>query len=212
MAKILLLEDDPLLGETLEELLTNDGHDVRWATDGEAAAEAAYAEEFDLYLLDINVPLLDGFDLLEALRNAGDGTPAIFITALHDIASMTRGFEAGASDYLKKPFDPDELRLRIRARLNTASGNVLRYGPIAYDPHTGTVTRDGKSVEPGPIRTEILRLLIENVGRTIDKSVLLDLLGHPSDQALRFHISKLSQQLGISITNIRGVGYRLEVL
>ncbi len=212
MARILLLEDDPVLGESLQELLQEHGFDTVWVTDGEAAAERAYNERFDLYLLDINVPLLNGFDLLSALRDASDRTPAVFISALRDIASMTKGFEAGAGDYIKKPFDVEELLLRIRARIGEIGESVLRYGDISYDPSSGRITRGAEPVDLGEIQREIWRLLIENTGQTIDKGELLDLLEHPSDQALRFHISSLNRKLGIKITNVRGVGYRLEAL
>ena len=211
MARILLLEDDPVLGESLQELLTRNGYETLWVTDGETAADTVYEQRFDLYLLDINVPLLNGFDLLGALREAEDRTPAIFISALRDIASMTKGFACGAEDYLKKPFDIDELLLRIKARTRSLGG-ILRYGALTYDPADGSVTREGKPVDLGEIRQEVFRLLVTNIGKTIDKTQLYELLEHPSDQALRFHMSRLKHQLGIEITNVRGVGYRLEAL
>jgi len=211
MAGILLLEDDPVLGESLQELLIRNGYDTLWVTDGEAAADAAFGAGFDLYLFDINVPLLNGFDLLGALRDAEDRTPAIFISALRDIDSMTKGFAAGAEDYLKKPFDVDELLLRIKARTHSLGG-LLHYGEVTFNPSEGSVTRQRQNVDLGEIRTAIFRLLISNIGKTIDKTQLLDLLEQPSDQALRFHISRLKHQLGIDITNVRGVGYRLEIL
>ncbi|UFS62604.1 response regulator transcription factor [Sulfurimonas sp. HSL-3221] len=211
MARILLLEDDPVLGESLQDLLTRNGFETAWVTDGEAAADAAFDAPFDLYLFDINVPLLGGFDLLSALRDAEDRTPAIFISALRDIDSMTKGFAAGAEDYLKKPFDIDELLLRIKARTHQLE-RQLRYGEITFNPADGRVSKNNRSIDLGEIRTAIFRLLVTNVGQTIDKSELLELLEQPTDQALRFHISRLKQQLGIDITNVRGVGYRLESL
>ena len=211
MARILLLEDDPVLGESLQDLLQRHGHETIWVTDGEAAADRAFDTPFDLYLFDINVPLLNGFDLLGALRDAEDRTPAIFISALRDIDSMTKGFAAGAEDYLKKPFDIDELLLRIKARTHQLE-RQLRYGEITFNPADGRVSKNSRSVDLGEIRTAIFRLLITNVGQTIDKTELLELLEQPTDQALRFHISRLKQQLGIDITNVRGVGYRLESL
>jgi len=211
MARILLLEDDPVLGESLQDLLSRQGYDTVWVTDGEAAADAAFEQKFDLYLFDINVPRLGGFDLLGALRGAEDRTPAVFISALRDIASMTKGFAAGAEDYIKKPFDIDELLLRIKARTRSFGGAV-QYGDISYHPDNRSVTRGGRPVDLGEIRTEMFRMLVTNIGQTIDKTQLYDLLEHPSDQALRFHVSKLKQQLAIDITNVRGIGYRLEAL
>lgn len=209
---ILLLEDDPVLGESLEALLEEHGFDVTWVVDGEEAAETAYAHPYDLYLFDINVPQLNGFDLLEALRRADDNTPAIFLTALRDIDSMTRGFNAGAEDYIKKPFDIDELLLRIEARIRPLGREQLVYKGIVYDTLHNRVTRDGHEIDLGDIQKAIWHRLVAHVGQTIDKTELLEMLDHPSDQALRFHISKLNQKLGIKITNVRSVGYRLEPL
>jgi len=104
--KILLLEDDRALGETLEELLREDGYDVDWVIDGAEAADKTFEQKYDLYIFDINVPEIDGFDLLESLRNAKDDTPTIFISALVDIKTIAKGFELGADDYIKKPFFP----------------------------------------------------------------------------------------------------------
>lgn len=210
MAAILLLEDDPVLGDSLHDLLTSKGYATRWVTDGEEAADATYAEHFDLYLFDINVPQLGGFDLLSALREADDHTPAIFISALRDIGSLTRGFEAGADDYLKKPFDVKELLLRIRARL--PHHHAIAYGALLYEPQGARLSRNGEVIDLGEIQKQIFTRLIQNVGQTLDKGVLLELLDHPSEQALRFHISKLKHKLGIDIVNVRGVGYRLEAL
>jgi len=210
MAGILLLEDDPVLGESLEALLQSRGYEVTWVTDGERAADAAFEGGFALYLFDINVPLLNGFDLLGALREADDRTPAIFLTALRDIASMTKGFAAGAEDYIKKPFDVDELLLRVEARMHRDTRRQLQYGDIVYDLQRGSVMKNGTEVDLGDIQKSIWHRLVTDVGRTVDKTELLEMLDHPSDQALRFHISKLNQKLGIKITNVRTVGYRLE--
>ena len=99
--KILLLEDDRLLAETLEELLLESGYDVSLVCSGDKAADVSYEQKFDLYIFDINVPEINGIDLLEALRSSDDKTPAIFISALVDLNSITRGFEVGADDYIK---------------------------------------------------------------------------------------------------------------
>jgi len=114
--KILLLEDDLILGETLEEMLQEAHYDVLWVKDGEEAAEATFDTIYDLYILDINVPKINGFQLLEELRAAGDNTRVIFISAMSDMASISKGFRLGADDYLKKPFFPEELLVRIDAK------------------------------------------------------------------------------------------------
>lgn len=210
MARILLLEDDPVLGESLQDLLVSKGFETDWVTDGEAALDATYDTPYDLYLFDINVPLLNGFDLLGALRETDDRTPAIFISALRDIASLTKGFAAGADDYVKKPFDVQELLVRVMSKLQQM--RALHYGPLRFDPQKGILTRNGEPVDLGEIQKNIFALLIANTGQTIDKQTLMDFLEHPTDQALRFHISKLKQKLSVDISNVRGVGYRLEKL
>ena len=117
MKKILLLEDDEILYETLVELLEAESFEVVHVKDGREALDATFVSGFGVMLLDVNVPFIDGFELLEELREAGNKTPAIFLTALTDIASLSHGFEIGADDYIKKPFDFDELLIRIRALL-----------------------------------------------------------------------------------------------
>lgn len=117
MSKILLLEDDPLLSATLLDLLRAEGFEVVHAIDGEEALEISYAQKFDLYLLDINVPLLNGIDFLKLLRDSGDLTPAFFISALRDIKTISQAFDTACDDYIKKPFDFDELLVRIKAHI-----------------------------------------------------------------------------------------------
>jgi len=114
-SSILLMEDDRLLGETISELLTDDGYEVEWVKDGHSAAESTYDNSYSLYIFDINVPEINGFELLEDLRSASDNTPTIFISALVDLNSITKGFELGADDYIKKPFFPEELLIRVKS-------------------------------------------------------------------------------------------------
>jgi len=109
MMEILLLEDDKILCESLKEFLESEGYSVDTAHRGTEVFDLTFAKTYDLYILDVNVPDTDGFDVLEALKEAGDETPAIYITALTDINSISKGFAIGAEDYIKKPFDPEEL-------------------------------------------------------------------------------------------------------
>ena len=115
--KILLLEDDMMLGDTIKELLEQNGYHVDLATDGEAAVELSFDTVYDMYIFDINVPLLDGFELLSSLRHAEDTTPTLFISAMTDLQTMTKGFALGAEDFIKKPFFPEELLLRVNAKM-----------------------------------------------------------------------------------------------
>lgn len=207
--KILLLEDDYILGETLQELLMSHGYTAVWVRDGERAASEAYETHYDLYVFDVNVPEIDGFDLLEALRDASDQTPVIFISALTDISSITKGFKLGAQDYLKKPFFPEELLVRIKARLQPHSSEII-HEAITYYPQTRDVLKNGKPISLGEVQLPLLELFITNIGRTLTKETLLDILEHPSDTALRVAINKLKQTTQWEIVNLRGIGYRLE--
>ncbi len=215
MQRILLVEDDETLGETLRDLLSGDGFDTVWVKDGESALEESFKKRFDLFLLDVKVPFMDGFDLLRRLRESGDDTPAIFISALTDIDSLSEGFESGADDYMKKPFDFDELLVRIRALISRrygASGTVLSYGEIRYDIETEKITRDGESLHLPPFEKRLLKLFLQHKGKVLSKDDISYFLAEDepiSDQALRVHVNKL-RKAGFIITNLRGIGYRLE--
>lgn len=207
--KILLLEDDLLLGETLEEMLQDAHYDVNWVKDGEEAVEATFNTPYDLYILDINVPKINGLQLLEELRAAGDDTRVIFISALSDISSITKGFHLGAEDYLKKPFFPEELLVRIDAKF-TKFQKFIQHRDITFNPHNNEVHKKGRLITLGDVQLPLLRLFIQNIGKTLLKETLFDLMEHPSDSALRVAINKLKNTTGWEIKNIRAVGYRLE--
>jgi DNA-binding response OmpR family regulator len=207
--KILLLEDDPIIGETLEEMLTEKHYDVHWVKDGEEAADATYETPHDLYILDINVPKINGLQLLEDLREAGDNTRVIFISALSDIATITQGFSLGADDYLKKPFFPEELLIRIEAKF-AKFPKVIQHGKIVFNPKNNEVYKEDHHIALGDVQLPLLRIFIQNIDQTITKESLFDLMEHPSDTALRVAINKLKNTTEWEIQNIRGVGYRLE--
>lgn len=212
LKKILLLEDDRELGDTLQELLEDAGYDVKLVRNGEEAIDASYDERFDLYVFDINLPDMQGTDLLESLRDADDATPTIFISALSDIKSIARGFEVGADDYIKKPFMPEELLIRINAKLaQNDTDSVVRVGDLEYDPNARSVKKNGRLISLGEVHTALLHELLVNRNSIVDKLSLLDLLEHPSDAALRVAINKLKKVTGIDIKNIRGVGYTVEI-
>lgn len=206
---ILLMEDDLSLGETLYDLLEDAGYTVDWARDGDQAAALSYEKRYDLYVFDINVPQIDGFELLKGLRDAQDTTPVIFISALVDLASITKGFSLGADDYLKKPFFPEELLLRVQTKL-TRQSPLLAHGEITFDTISREIKRNGRFLSLGEVQQALLILFIANVGRTLDKEILLEALEHPSESALRVHINKLKQTTGWNIINVRSIGYRLE--
>ncbi len=209
MPKILLLEDDPLLSQTLLSLLRHEGFEVLHASDGEEALELSYESGCDLYLLDINVPLLSGIDFLKALRESGDTTPAFFLSAMKDIGTITKAFDSACDDYIKKPFDFDELLVRIKAHI-VKKNPVMVYGNFQYDLALKRLFLEGKEVDLGQVEKEIFDLLARNKGQLIYKEQFLDVMEKPSDVALRVHITKLKKRLGLRVSNIKGIGYRLE--
>lgn len=209
--KILLLEDDTILAQTMVQVLEQENYDVTLVEDGEEVMDATYENKYDLYLFDINVPLIDGMEALKLLRQAEDNTPAFFITALIDIKSVLEGFNCGCDDYIKKPFDIDELIARIQATLKRKNP-VLEYNDIIFDLLENRVLKNNEEVALGNVEKEIFALLIRNVNRTVDKSTFFDYMNKPSEAGLRVLISKLKKVLDLNITNTKGIGYKLEKL
>lgn len=207
--KILLLEDDLLLAETLKELLESEAYEVTLVLNGEAAAEASYEDTFDLYVFDINVPEINGLELLEGLRSADDKTPAIFISALVDLNSISKGFAVGADDYIKKPFFPEELLIRVNAKLVHIQPHIIYYGLLEFDLHSKILRKEGQILALGEVQERLFELFITNIDKVLDKSYLLESLEKPSSTALRVAITKLKQTTGLNIQNLRGIGYVL---
>lgn len=207
---ILLLEDDNLLAETLQSLLQDEGYDVTLVMDGGAAADASYEGQFDLYIFDINVPEINGLELLESLRSADDKTPAIFISALVDLNSITKGFEVGADDYIKKPFFPEELLIRVNAKLAQKSLSTINLGDLEFDPKKKLLRKNGSALALGEVQERLFELFINNIDQVMDKDILMDCLEKPSPTALRVALTKLKQTTGLNIQNLRGIGYILE--
>ncbi len=214
MARILLVEDDPILSETLMELLEDEGYKLTLAQSANEAIDATYSNEFELMLLDVNIPDFNGFELLKMLRNSGNKTPSIFLTSLNDIASLSRGFEVGADDYIKKPFDFDELLIRIQALLrksfNTKT-NEVKYNSLVYKISTNELFDATHLIQLAPQEKKILSLLFKRISETITKQELLhelDSVNESSDGALRVYMTKL-RKVGLEIQTIKGIGYRL---
>ncbi len=208
MNKLLLLEDDPSLSKILIKYLSKHGYELDWAKNGEEAIDLSYDNKYDLYLLDINVPLLNGIDLLKALRDADDHTPAIIISALRDASSVTKGFIAGADDYMKKPFDPEELLIRIRAKTSTLQ-KALQFKDFEINMTKEEISYKAKPISLGRVQKSILLSLIKSHPDPVNKDDLMSLLDKPSDLTLRVHISKLKKKFDLQIKSIRGVGYQI---
>lgn len=215
LIKILLLEDDFLFGETLVDLLEDEGYEVSHYANGQDALDAIYASKFDVYLLDINVPLINGTTLLGELRASNDNTPAIFLTSHKDKETLELGFENGADDYMIKPFDTDELLLRLKALLKRSKKNVnIQVGKLSHDVSHRTILYDGYALDLSKKEYELLVLLMNNANAAVPKELIFDELWSSaesgSDGAIRVYINRLKQLLPEqSIENIRGVGYKL---
>ena len=207
--KILLLEDDALLAETLHELLESEGYSVNVVACGNDAVDITYDKEFDLYIFDINVPDINGLELLQSLREADDKTPTIFISALIDLKSISKAFEIGAEDYIKKPFFPEELLIRVNSKL-AAKNSAIKYKNLEFDPKTKTLRKDGKVIALGEVQEQLFELFINNISNVLDKEILMECLERPSPVALRVALTKLKQTTGLEIKNLRGIGYILE--
>lgn len=207
--KILLLEDDYELAQTLKEILEAAKYSVDMVHTGNDAIEASYKNSYDLYVFDINVPDLTGIELLQSLREADDTTATIFISALVDLNTIAKGFEVGAEDYIKKPFFPQELLIRVKAKLSQANKSI-EYKNLRYNPDKKELFLDGNIVALGEVQECLCNIFFTNIGNVLDKSILMDCLVHPSDTALRVAINKLKQSTNLPIKNIRGVGYILE--
>ena len=207
MMKLLLLEDDQILSETLQLFLKNEGYEVDVALSMDEAENLCYENKYDLYLFDINLPEGSGLELLKNLRHAEDNTPTIFITALTDMYSMSQGFELDAIDYIKKPFDPQELLIRLKAKFKN---DIIHLGEITYDKEAQFLQKNGNLIDIGNVQYKIFTKLLENIGNLVSVDELYECLEQPSNTALRVAITKIKQRLQIDIKNIRGRGYLIE--
>ncbi len=209
--QILLLEDDKILCESLKEYLESEGYSVDTAHRGTEVFDLTFSKSYDLYILDVNVPGTDGFDVLTELKESGDETPAIYITALTDINSISKGFRIGAEDYIKKPFDPEELVIRIKSKYERPD-RIIEIQGVTYDPLDKTVRKDGEVIGLGDVQANLFHALVMRANTVVDSYTLMDFLEHPNANALRVNLAKLKSKLGIEIKNIRGQGYMIEDL
>lgn len=211
--KILLVEDDEILASSLSKYLETNGYKVDISKSYYDAADKTYENKYDLYIFDINLKDGSGIELLEDLRFAEDNTPTIFISALTDTKTVVKGFNAGAEDYIKKPFDPEELLVRIKLRLNSKPSIIQKEESIKCKDikiKSNTVYKNGKILGLGEVQLNILKTLVKNKGKIVPKEKLYDLMQHPTPLALRVAISKLKKKTELNIKSVRGMGYILE--
>jgi DNA-binding response OmpR family regulator len=212
-SKILLLEDDELFNATISDFLEEEGFEVVSVYDPIKALELTFKENFDLYLIDINLPFESGLVFLEKLRKSDDVTPSIFLTSREDKESLHKGFLIGADDYIKKPVDLDELLLRINAILK----RVCRKETIFIDGYTLDIIsktlkdKNGELLNLNTKAIELLILLIENKNEVVSNEVIKDRLYpagvNASSGAIRVYITQLKKIFKDKIVNIRSVGY-----
>ena len=213
--RILLVEDDRMLGDGLQAGLTQAGYAVDWLRDGEAAVAALSTERFAAVVLDLGLPKRDGLSVLQWLRARHDATPVLILTARDQLDDKVRGLDLGADDYVLKPFDLDEIAARLRALVRRAHGRpqpLLSLGEVELDPAARSVTCAGLAVELTPREFDLLQLLLENSGRVLTRRALEEQLYTWNDavdsNALEVHIHHLRKKLGNElIRTVRGVGY-----
>ena len=222
---MLLAEDDRAVRESLVRALTLEGYDVRAVSNGALALEALRAEPIDLLLLDVSMPVVDGITVCRVLRGERNRVPILMLTARTETSDRVAGLDAGADDYLPKPFDLAELFARMRALLRRASngdderaaeGQVLRLGDLRIDTGGRRVARNGSEIELSKTEYDLLELLVRNAGVVLDHSTIYDRIWHydfgPESKNLAVYIGYLRRKTEEGggerlIHTVRGVGY-----
>ena len=216
--RLLLVEDDEMIAETVLESLGREGYAIDWAQDGRAAELSLGNGVYDLVLLDLGLPRKDGIDLLNSYRRQGGQAPVIILTARDSVNERIRGLDAGADDYLIKPFDLDELAARARALLRRRTGQkqpVYSHGELALDPAAHEVTKSGVPIALVPREFALLQALIEEPARVFTRPELEDKLygwgEEVGSNTIEVHVHSLRRKIGAEqIVTVRGVGYRLK--
>jgi len=215
--RVLLVEDDGMIGEAVRLGLRKQGMTVDWVQDGAAARTALGVESFDLMLLDLGLPKMDGLEVLRWLRSSGSTMPVLVLTARDSVDDRIKGLDAGADDYILKPFDLDELAARMRAVLRRQAGraeNLIEHEGITLDPASHAVTRDGAPIKLSHREFALLHALLERPGHVLSRAQLEERLYGWGEElesnAVEVHIHNLRKKLGSEvIQNVRGVGYRV---
>ena len=213
--RLLLVEDDPMIGEAVQDLLRAEHYAVDWARDGDAAYTALRTQPYDLVLLDLGLPKRDGLAVLRDLRARKNRTPVLVATARDAVAQRIEGLDAGADDYVLKPYDLDELLARIRALLRRAAGRaepVYEHKGVCINPATREATVNGVPVVLSAREWAVLEPLIARPGMVLSRQQLEDKLygwgDEVSSNAVEVYIHGLRKKLGPELVlNVRGVGY-----
>jgi len=224
--RILLVEDDRQLGEGLAEALTDGGYIVNWVTDGEAGWSQATQFDYEVVLLDVMLPKINGIHLCQQLRAAGKHIPILMLTARDTNTDKVAGLDAGADDYVVKPFDLLELLARLRALIRRSSFEeatlMLSWGKLQLDPATHETFWDGLMLKLTPKEFDLLETFLRSGRRVLSRSVLIEqcwsMGALPDEETVKSHIKGLRQKLRRAgapsdfIETVHGVGYRLKQL
>ncbi len=217
---VLIVEDDESVAGFLEQAMIEAGHDTRVVGDGRVASEEAVAEAFDLILLDIMLPGMNGLDVCRRLRASGTATPIVIITARDTLEDIVEGLDSGADDFIVKPFRLAELLSRTRAllRRSEASPSVLCVADLTLDPATRRATRGGQSISLSATEYALLEYLMRNAGQAMSRSSILEHVWQNNfegnDNVLEVYISYLRRKIDKNqevqlIETVRGIGYRM---
>ena len=215
--RLLVVEDDLLLGNGIQVALQQIGYAVDWLTDGEAAIHALNVETFDGVILDLNLPRKSGLEILKQLRESGHTLPILILTAKDTLQDKIRGLDLGADDYMIKPFELNELLARLRALLRRSKGRAttyLEYKELRLDPNNFIVTFNEETIAMSNKEFAILQTLLENIGHIISRQRLEESIyawdSMVESNAVEVHIHHLRKKLGKNlIKTIRGMGYMI---
>jgi two-component system response regulator QseB len=215
--RVLLAEDDAMIGAAVRDRLRGQGFAVDWVHDGRAADAALVGDVYDLLLLDLGLPGREGLAVLKALRGRGSTLPVVILTARDAVDDRVAGLDAGADDYVVKPFDLKELEARLRAVLRRRAGSassVIEHGCLSLDLASHELRRDGVPVPVSPREFALLHALLERPGRILSRAQLEERLygwgEEVGSNVVEVHIHSLRRKLGAElIRNVRGVGYRI---
>ncbi|MYW67675.1 response regulator [Streptomyces sp. SID8379] len=222
-ARILVVDDDPEVRSAVEDALTVEGYRVTAVADGQRALSALARSEPDAVVLDVMMPVLDGLAVCRRMRAIGDRTPVLVLTALDSVSERVDGLDAGADDYLVKPFALDELTARVRALLRRAApepepDDPLSYGDLVLDPATRTGRRGGRTIDFSRTEFALLEVLVRNAGQVLPREVVQEAVWGrdfgPDSNSLAVYVGYLRRKLETAgesrlLHTVHGVGYRL---
>lgn len=220
--RILLVEDNQVLADGLVALLRGSGYAVDWVSDGTSALAATATESFDLVILDLNLPEMDGISVLRSMRARQERAAVLILTARGSPEERVKGLDLGADDYMIKPFDVSELEARVRVLLRRQAGlrsSIVSYGKVSFDLTSRTFSAEGVPLDIPARELGILELLFMRAGKVVAKEAIMQSLAGFDDElsgnAIEQYVSRLRKRLaphGLTVKTARGIGYYLERL